>query len=325
VRVVVHVTEKLEFSRTPVKRVSSFAPIQWPEISSGQGVLVSAGRIDEPAVGAAELSAAAHRPQSLLLSFLGALVLDADLPPLPSMVLLDLLADLGVNEAAARATLKRMTQRGLFSRGQVGRTAEYALTPLAEDVLREATVRVTSATPFEHSEGEWTLLSYSVPESRRALRHRVRARLTWAGFGGLRDGLWIAPGTVDVAAVLARSDFAEVADLADAFAARPLPGTDVDRLVRRAWDVPAVRRAHIWFIGTWSRPPQVAGSLAQVTLLGADWLSLLRTDPGLPAAQLGPDWPAPTSGAVYRRVFDGLEPAARAALERSLRATGRLG
>ena len=279
---------------------------------------------DESLVDSARLSAAAHRPQSLLLSFLGALVLDFDLPPLPSMILLDLLADLGVTEAAGRATLKRMTQRGLFSRSQVGRTAEYALTPLAEDVLREARERVASPAPFQHPEGEWTLLSYSVPESRRDLRHRVRARLTWAGFGGLRDGLWIAPGTVDVAAVLGRSDLAEVADLADAFAAKVLPGTDVDRLVRRAWDVPAVREAHTWFIETWSRPPQVAGSLAQLTLLGADWLSLLRTDPGLPAAQLGPDWPAPTSSAVYRRVFDGLEPAARAALERSLRATGRV-
>jgi phenylacetic acid degradation operon negative regulatory protein len=240
------------------------------------------------------------------------------------MTLLDLLADLGVTEAAARATLKRMTQRGLFSRGQVGRTAEYALTPLAEEVLREARERVASPAPFEHPAGEWTLLSYSVPESRRDLRHRVRARLTWAGFGGLRDGLWIAPGTVDVTAVLGRSDLAEVAQLADAFAARALPGTDLDRLVHRAWDVPAVRAAHTSFIETWSRPPRVAGSLAQLTLLGADWLSLLRTDPGLPAAQLGADWPAPTSSAVYRRVFDGLEPAARAALERSLRASGRL-
>ena len=269
--------------------------------------------------------AAAHRPQSLLLSFFGGLVLDAGLPPLPSVTLLNLLADLGVTEAAARATLKRMTQRGLLTRGQVGRSAEYALTALAEDVLREARERVASPAPFEHPEGEWTLLTYSVPESRRDLRHRVRARLTWAGFGGLRDGLWIAPGTVDVAAVLGRSDLADAADLADAFAARALPGTDLDRLVHRAWDVPAVRDAHLWFIETWSRPPQVFGSVAQLTLLGADWLALLRTDPGLPAVQLGPDWPAPTSHAVYRRVFDGLEPAARAALDRSLRASGRVG
>jgi DNA-binding transcriptional regulator PaaX len=273
--------------------------------------------------GGHEAPSRAHRPQSLLLSFFGALVVDFDLPPLPSMTLLDLLADLGVTEAAARATLKRMTQRGLLSRGQVGRTAEYLLTPRAEDVIRQARERVASPTPFEHPEGEWTLLSYSMPESRRDLRHRVRARLTWAGFGGLRDGLWIAPGTVDVADVLGRSDLADVAGLADAFAARVLPGTDVDRLVRRAWDVPAVRHAHEWFIGNWSRPPRISGSLAQLTLLGADWLSLLRTDPGLPAAHLGPDWPAPTSATVYRRVFDGLEPAARAALERSLRAGRR--
>jgi DNA-binding transcriptional regulator PaaX len=269
--------------------------------------------------------AAAHRPQSLLLSFFGGLVLDAGLPPLPSATLLNLLADLGVTEAAARATLKRMTQRGLLNRGQVGRTAEYSLTALAEDVLREARERVISPAPFEHPDGEWTLLTYSVPESRRDLRHRVRARLTWAGFGGLRDGLWIAPGTVDVAAVLGRSDLADAAELADAFAARPLPGTDLDRLLHRAWDVPAVRDAHLWFIDTWSRPPQVFGSVAQLTLLGADWLWLLRTDPGLPAAHLGPNWPAPTSDATHRRVFEGLQPAARAALERSLRASGRFG
>ena len=106
---------------------------------------------------AEELSAAAHRPQSLLLSFFGALVVDFGLPPLPSMTLLDLLGDLGVTEAAARATLKRMTQRGLLVRGQVGRTAEYALTPLAEDVIREARERVVSPTPFDHPADEWTL------------------------------------------------------------------------------------------------------------------------------------------------------------------------
>jgi DNA-binding transcriptional regulator PaaX len=278
----------------------------------------------EDDTGATQEPTPAHRPQSLLLSFLGSVVLDQGLPPLPSAVLLDVLADLGVTEAAARATLKRMTQRGLLDRGQVGRTAEYALTQKAERVLRQADARVSSPAPFTHREGEWTLLSYSVPESRRDLRHKVRSRLTWAGFGGLRDGLWIAPGTVDVATVLGHDDLSEAAGLADAFAARPLPGTDVDRLVRRAWDVPALRRAHLAFTAAWDAPPRVAGSLAQRTLLGADWLALLRADPGLPADQLGPDRPAAASAATYRRVAEALQPAARAALGRGLRATGRL-
>jgi phenylacetic acid degradation operon negative regulatory protein len=264
----------------------------------------------------------AHRPQELLLNFLGALVLDAGLPPLPSSTLLDLLADLGVGEAAGRATLQRMVQRDLLARGQVGRTAEYALTPRIEAVLRRADARVSSPDPFGHPDGEWTLLSYSVPESRRDLRHQVRTRLTWAGFGGVRDGLWLAPGTVDVADVL--GPLGEAGGLADAFSARPLPGTDVGALVHRAWDVPVVRAAHEWFTATWSRAPRVAGSLAQLTLLGTDWLHLLQTDPGLPAEHLGPDWPAPASAALYRRTFEALAPAARAALERSLRATGRV-
>jgi phenylacetic acid degradation operon negative regulatory protein len=280
--------------------------------------------VDTPALPDAERAgtpgaAPVHRPQSLLLGFLGSVVLDDELPPLPSVVLLDLLADLGVTEAAGRATLKRMTQRGLLHRGQVGRTAEYSLTSLAERVLRQADERVSSPAPFTHPSGEWTLLSYSVPESRRDLRHKVRSRLTWAGFGGLRDGLWIAPGTVDVAAVLAPDDLSEAAELADAFAARPLPGTDVDRLVRRAWDVDGLRSAHLRFVADWSAPPRVTGSLAQRTLLAADWLALLRADPGLPAGQLGPDHPAAASAAVYQRVATALQPAAAAALRRALR------
>ncbi|MEI4272875.1 PaaX family transcriptional regulator C-terminal domain-containing protein [Klenkia sp. LSe6-5] len=271
---------------------------------------------------AADAGAPAHRPQALLLNFLGALVLDADLPPLPSSTLLDLLADLGVGEAAARATLQRMVARDLLNRGQVGRTAEYTLTARMETVLRRADARVSSPDPFAHPDGGWTLLSYSVPETRRDLRHRVRTRLTWAGFGGVRDGLWLAPGTVDVADVL--GPLGEAAGLADAFTAQPMPGTDVTALVHRAWDVPAVRAAHEWFAATWSRPPRVAGSSAQLTLLGADWLHLLQVDPGLPAEHLGPDWPAQASTALYRRTFDALAPAARATLERSLRATGRV-
>jgi phenylacetic acid degradation operon negative regulatory protein len=261
---------------------------------------------------------AGHRPQSLMFSLLGGLVVDHDVPAVPSMVVLDVFGALGVAEAAARATLKRMTHRGLLHRIQVGRTAHYRPTPAAEEIVRQARVRILSPAPFDHPDGEWTLLSYSVPESQRHLRHQVRARLTWAGFGGLRDGLWIAPGTADVAALFADGGLGDAAGLADAFTARPMPGTDIAGLVRRAWDVPAVRQQHERFIATWADSPPVAGDLAGLTLIGADWLRLLRADPGLPARHLGPDWPAPVSSAVYRRNHDAMLPGARRQLERLL-------
>jgi DNA-binding transcriptional regulator PaaX len=259
-------------------------------------------------------------PQQLLFSFLGSLVLDRGYPPISSRVFLRLLDDLGVAEAAGRATLARMTRKGLLARTREGRTARFSLTPRAGDLLREARRRVDSPAPFTHPGGEWTLLSYSMPESRRDLRHQIRARLLWAGFGGLRDGLWIAPGRVDIAAIFAGPEFAGLAELADAFHSVPAEGTDVPRLLRRAWDVEAIRAEHDAFLATWTPDRERHGRpLTRLTLLGADWLQLLRTDPGLPAEHLPEDWPAAASAALHRERSGALEPAATERLRGLLR------
>jgi phenylacetic acid degradation operon negative regulatory protein len=157
-----------------------------------------------------------------------------------------------------------------------------------------------------------------MPESRRDLRHKLRATLTWAGFGGLRDGLWIAPGTVDVGAVFAEAGLTEVTGLAEWFTASPMPGVRVEDLIRRAWPVEQIRGRHEQFIRTWWSWSDDDDPLAQMTLLGADWLSVLRADPGLPARFLSADWPAAQSAAVYRRCRDALLPAAQRSLDRQL-------
>ena len=259
-----------------------------------------------------------HRPQALLLSFLGGLVQGRDLPPVPAAVFLRLLGRLGVAEAAARATLSRMCRKGLLDRAQSGRTVAYALTADADRLLSRASDRVNAGSPFDHDGAEWTLLSYSMPESRRDLRHQLRATLTWAGFGSVRDGLWIAPGTVDVAAVFADARLTEVAGLAEWFLASPLPGVDMAALVHRAWPVDRIREQHEAFVHTWEDGPGGADPLSLVTLLGADWLQLLRTDPGLPAVHLPPDWPAARSTAAYHRCAAALMPAARRQLDLEL-------
>jgi DNA-binding transcriptional regulator PaaX len=265
-----------------------------------------------------------RRPQQLLLSFLGAMVLDRDLPPISSRVLLHLLGDLGVAEAAGRATLARMARKGLLERRQVGRTARYVLTEQGAGLLRQAKARVFSPSPFAHPEGSWTLLSYSMPESRRDLRHQIRARLSWAGFGGLRDGLWIAPGYVDVSQVLAGDVFDGLGELAEAFHAQPTAGTDVARLVRRAWNVEAIRAEHERFLAAWEPDLAIEGRhLSRLTLLGADWLQLLRTDPGLPAEYLPDDWPAARSARTYRTRFDAFEPPADEWLRRLVASDAR--
>ena len=267
-----------------------------------------------------------RRPQQLLLSFLGAQVLDHDVPAVGSRVFLQLLGDLGVAEAAGRATLARMTRKGLLERRQEGRTARYVLTATGESTLRQAKGRVASTTPFTRPAGDWTLLSYSMPESRRDLRHRIRARLVWAGFGGLRDGLWIAPGQVDVSGLLTGLAVDGLDGLAEAFLARPAPGTDVGGLVHRAWDVAAIRAEHERFLARWEHTDDDARggtAMSRLTLLGADWLQLLRTDPGLPAEHLPADWPAARSARAYSARFDALHPPADEWLRRLVAADAR--
>nr|WP_285034286.1 PaaX family transcriptional regulator C-terminal domain-containing protein [Mycolicibacterium sp. lyk4-40-TYG-92] len=247
------------------------------------------------------MSSARTTPTRLLLAFLGAFVLDRPgREYIHARVIIDVLGSLAINEGAARVTLNRMVNNGLLDRSKAGRTMSYGLTEHAIDELRRGRQRVTAPDPFNKAaKGEWTLLSYSVPESRRDLRHRLRSQLQWSGFGRIRDGLWIAPGAVDVDPVLEM--LAVDGTVAFAFAGRPVDEGMSKAVVAEAWNLAALREHHDTFIARWS--DSTAGPkdpLAAHTAMVADWLELLRNDPGLPADLLPSNWPAPRSSAVYR-------------------------
>ncbi|RQP11588.1 MAG: PadR family transcriptional regulator [Microbacteriaceae bacterium] len=255
-------------------------------------------------------------PKQLLLAFLGEFVLDRHSDPLRASVILEVLEGAGVAAPAARSTLDRMSSRGLLHRYRRGREIEFELTPEAEAVLCEGGQRVRQSDPFTPHGGGWTLVTFTLPEGQRILRHRLRATLTWAGFAPLRDGLWLAPGEVDMAAVLEPLQVDLPAGALTAFRARELPGFSMAESVRAAWDVEAIRAAHLAFIDTWGRAGVTDGSpnpISARTMLVADWLALLRADPRLPREFMDPDWPADRSFAVYRARHDELDgPAAEA-------------
>ncbi|MBO0922099.1 PadR family transcriptional regulator [Cellulomonas sp. zg-ZUI222] len=280
-------------------------------------------------------AAVRRRPEQLLLAFMGELMVAGEVAPLPASVLIGVLAELGVGEAATRAVLTRMAGRGLLAPQRVGRTVSYGLTAQSERVLREARDRVFDPEPFAPRGAGWTLVSFSVPESRRDVRHRVRAQLAWAGFGLLRDGLWIAPGEVDVAQALGgvrddgdgRDDDVEIL----AFRAREVPGFSAARSVRTAWRLDAMRARHEQFQQRWAQAsrdaapdagavaaPVGAHALRDVTALVADWLDLLRAVPRLPVEHLAPDWPATRSVETFARLHAALAGPARDELARRL-------
>ncbi len=252
------------------------------------------------------------RPQALLLAFFGGHVLGRGVSVSTGSVL-EALARTGVAEPTARSALGRMADHGLLRRHRRGRKVYFGLTPRSRAILDDGEVRIWRVGVVnDHWDGRWTLLGFTVPESRRRERHLLRSRLLWAGFGGLQGGLWIAPSPVDVNALL--QDI-EAAERVKVFEARALAPTDVDELVDAAWDIDGLAKTYRRFLERWSRPPLEAGAgdaLAAQMLLTAEWLQILRRDPRLPIRHLPADWPAARAQRRFRLLHAELDPGARA-------------
>lgn len=258
----------------------------------------------------------APRPQSLMLTFFGIHVLGRDVA-VSSGSVIDALGRVGVTEEAVRSTLTRMVGRGLLERHRQGRKMYFALTPRAVSVLQDGHDRVwrRGAANLDW-DGQWTLVGFSLPEAWRRERHDLRSRLTWGGFGPLQNGLWVAPGSVDVATLL--GDLGLDAHLR-VFRGTVLKPTEVSAVLETAFDTAAIAAEYRAFLRRWSQPgaggPDPLGSQL---LLHTDWLELVRSDPHLPAEHLPSDWPAIRAEELFHALAEEREGVARAEAERTL-------
>ncbi len=261
------------------------------------------------------------RPQSLMLSFLGIYLLGRDVAVYSGSII-DVFARLDVSEEAVRSTLARMVKRNLLTRHRQGRKMYFGLMPHAADVLEDGRRRIWETGAVNRDwDGTWTLVGFSLPDSRRSIRHDLRSRLVWAGFGLLQSGLWIAPGTKDVGAMLAPLELGDL-DLSDhvtVLRARALEPTESADLVRKAFDTEQIARRYRAFLDRWDTRhplPEVTDDLARQLLLHTDWLRLIRRDPHLPAVHLPPEWPAIRAEQVFRTLAHAYAPGARTLADR---------
>ncbi|MET9076726.1 PaaX family transcriptional regulator C-terminal domain-containing protein [Streptomyces sp. NPDC004232] len=254
------------------------------------------------------------RPQSLLLSFLGDEVLGRGVCVYTGSVI-EVFRRAGVGEQATRSMLSRMAGRGLLSRRRQGRRTYIGLTDRSEAVLRDGERRIWHTGAVNRDwDGTWTLLGFSLPESWQRQRHDLRAQLTWAGFGALFSGLWIAPGEVDVSEIVGELGLAAHVKV---FRANADAGTDIAGMIDETWDLARLAACYREFDEAWRGYASGGAHLtAEEALvlrlrLTAEWLQVIRADPRLPVQHLPADWPAARVEKTFRAVHARLEAPAR--------------
>jgi phenylacetic acid degradation operon negative regulatory protein len=246
-----------------------------------------------------ELSGGSAR--SLLMTVLGEYVLPDD-QPVWTATLVDVLAMLDVEEKSARQALARTAAEGWLRSERVGRRVRWTLTAPGRQLLETGAERIYSfGTGGDDWDGRWLMVLVSVPESMRDLRHRLRTRLTWAGFGTPTPGVWISPradAEVDARRILA--------DLALPTAPMSFVGRygtlgEQADMVTAAWDLAEVAEGYRRFIAEFGEqdPTTPDAVLRAQTRLVHEWRRFPFLDPQLPRELLPPGWIGTTAADLF--------------------------
>ena len=227
-----------------------------------------------------------------------------------SAALMELMTTVGVTQTRARTAILRVRGKGLLAAEVRDGRAGYALEPAALPRLARGDRRIYSPRAMSATD-RWCLVSYSIPESQRQLRHQLRRRLSGIGCGTVSAALWICPEylTSEVEDIL--TDLGVRGSAAIFMVGETRFDGGPERAVAEWWDLPAIAARHEAFLDAYDSlaaddlPPRRAFA-SWIGCLDA-WRVIPYVDPGLPAAWLPADWPGKRSIPLFADLRERLE------------------
>jgi phenylacetic acid degradation operon negative regulatory protein len=230
---------------------------------------------------------------------------------LSGRVLLSLLADLGVSEAAARSLLLRMRQDGWLESVRSGREAKYRLAP----AITAAQARIDRQLRGKRPEwtGSFSGILHETPEQARAFRDKLRRTAQLLGYATLRPGLLIA--TTDRQAELAALLPARPAGSQLLQVQLTLGAAESLAVAARLWhldDLAAryrsvLAQAHV-LTEQAGRHPAGAAAFRAFAAATLPIYQASAADPDLPADLLPSDWPGDELAGALEHAFRSFGP-----------------
>lgn len=235
-----------------------------------------------------------------------------------------LMASFGVSEPAVRQAVSRMSRQGWLAAERRGSRAFYRVTERGRRRIELVSPRIYG--PVVEWDGRWRMLTYSVAETRRDGRDKLRKDLAVLGWAPLSASTWISPSD----ALDDARDAAEAAGVraeVDLFVAE-YRGPRTDReLIERCWDLRAIAGAYDAFVERYR--PRLTAERAMHSLddeaafvermhLVHDFRKFAYVDPGLPSELLPAHWSGNAAAALFREFYGELGPKSGRFFERVL-------
>lgn len=237
--------------------------------------------------------------------------------------LIELLGFFGLSGQAVRSTLSRMSQKGWLQSRRVSRYSFYSLTPKFNKLLEEGAQRIFQprSDPWD---GRWQLLTYSIPESKRHLRRRLRKRLIWLGLGSFNYATWISPRDIRVE-VEQVVDALNIRNYVEFFIVEHQGFSSDEEIVSRCWNLQQLNEYYAALIARYDPlfqryknqlktgdglEPQEC--FVQRFMLIHEYRSSPYVDPNLPLELLPDDWLGERATQLFQQYHDLLIEGAKA-------------
>lgn len=230
---------------------------------------------------------------------------------IPVAVVLRLLHEFGAEAPTVRSSISRLKKKGVLTSALVDGQRGYALTAELDDHFRRGDDRIFRARTQYESE-RWLLVSFSVPEVHRDVRHKIRVGLSRMGFGVVGPGLCIAPEHLreDAASYIDRSGLGEYVEF---FVSEHAGPGDLKTKVAQWWDLDTLAAHYTGFMRTyqpvltqWERADteNIDPRLAfQVYIpMVTEWRKMPFLDPGLPLDVLPAGWIGESAWQLFSRL-----------------------
>lgn len=231
---------------------------------------------------------------------------------IPVAAIVRLLAELECEPSSVRSSISRLKSKGVLESKKSAAGNGYALSESLELHMRVGDERIFSPRPMGVSD-PWLLVSFSVPESERQNRHKIRVGLARIGFGIVGAGLYIGPARLEADAVEYIREH-QLWSYVELFVGQPSGLGDLQAKVSRWWDLNSLSKEYQEFVDSYqSEATKWQNNLRHGSVTPCDafrlyvplvthWRRLPYLDPGLPLELLPANW----VGIVARRVFSDL-------------------